>query len=152
MNKIKSALCALLLACSPQTVKAQDSSFEIGLSSPCHGLLALRGVYDFNDKIGIQADIGLFSSIDFRMRKGNFYGYAGVIGISPWTYALTNQTPAGLESPAFGLDLGVGVETNPNKKGFNFGLEGGLIIPLPFPKGEQDTQAFRVDAFITYKF
>lgn len=152
MNKIKSTLGALLLLLSSQNIDAQDNSFALGLSSPCHGLIALRGIYDFNKTFGIQADIGLFSSIDCRIRKGNMYGYAGIFGVSPWTYALANKTPADLESPAFALDFGIGIESNPGKKGWNFGIEGGLLIPLPLPEEEQDTQAFRIDAYAMYRW
>lgn len=142
------ALAGLSLFSSPK-VQA-DSFLSVGLSSPSHGLLALRGVYDFNENVGVQADLGIgFSSIDVRLRKGNFYGYAGVIGISPWLYALANKTPAQADGPVFGADLGVGFEINPREEGWNFGIEGGLILPIP---PQPDTGVFRIDANLMYRF
>ena len=150
MRKTLAALTVGLALVTAAVPKAKADSFAIGLSSPCHGLLAVRGVYDFNDKFGIQADLGIgFTSIDFRIKRKvndsvNFYGYAGAIGISPWMYLLP-QEPEGAQ---FGIDLGAGVELG-RKKGLSIGIEGGLIIPIP---PEPDTQAFRVDLNLMYRF
>ena len=155
----KSRLCALALAglslFSAPKMEA-DSFLGIGLSAPCHGLLAARGVYDFNEHFGIQADLGLISGIDLRYKKpaktplgtlNGTYLYLGVVGIPPWTYALVqNSNPDG---PAFGIDLGAGIETNIDKTGFSFGIEGGLVFPIP---PEPDTGAFRVDLNLMYRF
>ena len=150
MGKTLKALAlgfALATAAVPK-VEA-DSFLAVGLSSPCHGLLAVRGVYDFNENVGVQADLGIgFSSIDFRLRKGNFYGYAGVIGISPWLYGLAQTSSSAATGPIFGVDLGVGAETN-TKEGWSFGIEGGLIFPIP---PQPDTGVFRIDANVMYRF
>jgi len=84
-----------------------------------------------------------------RIRQKNIYEYAGIFGISPWTYALTHKTPADAEGPIFGLEAGIGAETNPHGKGWNFGIEGGLVIPIP---KDSNTGAFRIDGYGMYKF
>jgi len=129
-------------------VKA-DATLAVGLSSPCHGLLALRGVLDW-EHIGVQTDIGIgFTSLDFRYKKRlndfvNLYAYAGAIGISPWMYLLP-QEPDGAQ---FGAEFGAGFELG-RKKGLSFGIEGGLIIPIPT---DPDSGVFRVDANLVYRF
>lgn len=148
----KSTLAALAmgiaLATAPVPVKA-ETTLALGLSSPCHGLLALRGVLDW-EHVGIQADLGIgFTSLDFRYKKklSNFidaYGYIGAIGVSPWIYALA-QGP--VDGPVFGLDLGGGLETS-RKKGLSCGIEGGLVLPIP---PEPNTGAFRFDVNLMYK-
>lgn len=143
----KKTLVTLATLCALNNPVSADPQFALGLSSPCHGLLALRGVYDFNKDFGIQADLGIgFISIDARIRKGNLYGYIGGIGISPWIYPLAQGPVTG---PTFGIDLGVGAETNTNKKGLSFGIEGGLVLPIP---PVENTGAFRVDINAMYGF
>jgi hypothetical protein len=144
------ALNSNLSALPPQNPDLERSAFSIGVSAPCHGLVALRGVYEFNDRAGIQADIGFgFTSIDGRYQKRitpwvNAYGYAGFIGISPWMYRLNNLRP---EGAAFAAEAGVGMEFG-GTKGLSLGIEGGLILPIP---PEPNTGAFRVDANIMYR-
>lgn len=151
MKKTLSAIALGFALAAAPVPKVKADSLALGLSSPCHGLLALRGVYDFNDKIGVQADLGVgFTSIDFRYKKKlsdfvNMYGYAGVIGISPWIYALV-QSP--VDGPVFGLDFGGGFELG-GKKGLAFGIEGGFVLPIP---PEPNTQFFRVDVNLMYRF
>lgn len=143
-------LTALTTATLP--LYAEDnSSFGLGISSPCHGLIAARGVYDFNNYLGVQADIGLvFTSADVRYKKKIFdwmdtYGYLGGITISPWIYPMTSAKSDG---PTSGVDLGAGFEIG-GKKGLSFGIEGGFIIPIPAEKG---TGAFRIDANLMNRF
>jgi hypothetical protein len=142
----------VMLATAPvPTVSADPNAnarVAVGLSSPCHGLLALRGIYDFNDYFGIEGELGIgFSGVGARIRKGNLYGYAGVMGISPWMYLLPQASSS--TGPAFGLDLGVGIESNSHNTGLSVGIEGGLVIPIP---PESNTQAFRVDVNLMYRF
>ena len=150
----KSRLCALALAglslFSAPKMEA-DSFLGIGLSAPCHGLLAARGVYDFNNSLGIQADLGIgFSGVDLRYKVKtmlpNSYVYAGAVGISPWIYLMTpNATATGA---TFMVEAGVGFEL-PSWNGFSLGLEGGLGIPIP---PDPNTQFFRIDANVMYHF
>lgn len=139
----------LALATAPVPKVKADTTLAVGLSSPCHGLLALRGVLDW-EHVGIQADLGIgFTSLDFRYKKGlsdfvNVYGYAGAIGISPWMYLLP-QEPDGAQ---FGVELGAGFEMG-RKKGLSFGVEGGFIIPIP---ADPDSGVFRFDANLVYRF
>jgi hypothetical protein len=149
---VKKALTAITLAFELATtpvVKADPPTLAVGISSPCHGLLALRGVYDFNDKVGVQADIGIgFSGIDIRLKEKiiglDTYLYAGIIGLSPWMYLL----PQASSSSAVGLELGVGFELG-GKTGFAWGLEGGPVLPI---LSQSDTQFFRVDLNLMYRF
>ena len=139
----------LALATTPIPKVKADTTLAVGLSSPCHGLLALRAVLDW-EHVGLQADLGIgFTSIDFRYKKRlndfiNLYAYAGAIGISPWMYAVA-QGPA--DGPVFGLDLGGGFEIG-RKKGLSLGVEGGLIIPIP---ADPDSGVFRVDVNLMYR-
>lgn len=160
MNGLKRTLAALTMAGAlgsqvhalPPAKDIVGPSLALGLSSPCHGLLALRGVYEFNDKVGIQSDIGFgFSGIDFRLGKKtvpwlNTYGYVGVMGISPWIYLLNTAEPDGA---TFAAELGAGVEFGRRRQGFVFGIEGGLVLPIP---PEPNTMAFRIDLDLTYRF
>ncbi len=139
---------------SNSTSNDSGSSVSVGLSSPCHGLLALRGVYDFNNNFGVQADLGVgVSGIDLRYKKRLFdsldvYGYAGVIGISPWIPAYPYDLSQSANGPAFGADIGGGIEIG-GRKGFLFGIEGGLVLPIP--SQQDNTQAFRVDLNLMYR-
>jgi hypothetical protein len=130
-----------------------NGSMGIGISSPCHGLLALRFVWDMIANFGLQADIGIgFTGIDLRWTPQSFnnnadlYGYAGAIGISPWLYLL--GTPEGAN---FALDLGAGAECKFKlwDAKFSVGIEGGLVFPLP---PEPNTQFFRIDLNLMYRF
>jgi len=150
MKRTLAALAmGIALVTAPIPVKAEPTTLSIGVSSPCHGLLALREVLEWGH-MGIQADVGIgFTSIDFRYKKKlshsvNVYGYAGVIGVSPWIYALAHGSA---DEPFFGLDLGGGVEVG-RKKGLSLGIEGGLIIPIP---SELDSGFFRVDVNLMYR-
>jgi hypothetical protein len=130
----------------------QGPSLALGLSSPSHGVLALRGVYEFNDHVGIQADIGIgLTGVDFRYGERrapwiNTYGYIGFIGVSPWIYLLNNSKPNG---PIFAAEAGAGLEMGRRIQGLSFGIEGGLVLPIP---SVPDTGAFRVDLNLTYRF
>lgn len=158
--------------------KAQaDPQFYLGLSAPCHGLLALRVEYQFDNTFGVQSDLGLISGIDFRAGisdpyltdpithkktnikiPGDFYIYAGALGISPWTYLLADKSQA--DGPTIAVDVGVGVKEQLslpayknkkwgwNKTDFYLGVEGGLVLPIP---SDPDTMAFRIDVNGTWK-
>ncbi len=151
MKKTLGALAmGLALATAPvPKIKAEESTLSLGLSSPSHGLVALRGVWDWNDNFGVQADVGIFSGVDLRYKKKLFnwvdiYGYGGIIGISPWMYALRES----VDGPFFGLDIGAGFETG-RERGIFGGVEGGLILPIP--SQQESTQPFRLDINLMYK-
>jgi len=152
-TKLQTLAAGLLLATAPFAYPQgkQDSQLAIGLSSPCHGLLALRGVYDFNNSFGIQADLGIgFSGVDLRYKVKtmlpNSYIYAGAVGISPWIYLMTpNATATGA---TFMVEAGAGFEL-PSWNGFSLGIEGGLGVPIP---PDPNTQFFRIDANLMYHF
>ncbi len=153
MLALTAALTAAPLPAVAQTPNNDSgASLSIGLSSPCHGLLALRGVYDFNDKIGVQADFGIgFSGIDFRYKPFDsmkwLYGYAGVLGVSPWMYALAQSQGQAVDGPVVAAEVGAGIELG-GRSGLTFGIEGGLVLPIPT---EPNTGFFRFDLNLMYK-
>jgi hypothetical protein len=150
MNKTLAALAlGLALATAPIPRVKADTTLSVGLSSPCHGLIALRGVLE-GEHVGVQTDIGaVFTSVDFRYKERlsdfvNLYGYAGAIGISPWMYAL----PGSFEGSVFGLEFGAGFEIG-RKKGLSLGIEGGFILPI---QSDPNSGVFRADLNLMYRF
>jgi hypothetical protein len=152
MRKTLTAIgLSIALATAPvPEAKADPPTLAVGISSPYHGFLTLRGVYDFNERVGVQAEIGIdFSGIDIRLKNKlrglDTYLYAGFIGPSPWMYLLPQAFSS---NSTVGLELGVGFEIG-NKTGFAWGLEGGSVSQFP---SQSNTKLFRVDFNLMYRF
>jgi hypothetical protein len=150
MKRTLAALAlGLALATAPIPRVKADTTLSLGVSSPCYGLLAFKGVLE-GEHLGIQTEIGkVITSLDLRYKTElsdafNLYNFAGVIGISPWRYDYPKDSSKGL---VFGLELGAGFEFG-RKKGLSLGIEGGFIIPIPI---DQNSRAFRFDFNLMYR-